>query len=156
MTNTLVTIASHPANLFLIVLDNGIYEVTGGQPTAFGVISPTDIADQHGVSVEDLLAGEFLFHFGGFLDERLRAHDFAVGYDAATRWLRNAVTPGGPLDCAGGAEGWLTVVEQRQPAWSLPAPVAAGSTRWQAVGLGLRAALLAGRDLVAWRPWRRH
>jgi sulfopyruvate decarboxylase subunit beta len=30
----LVTIANHPANLFLIVLDNGIYEVTGGQPHA--------------------------------------------------------------------------------------------------------------------------
>ena len=30
----LVTIAGHPADLFLLVLDNGIYEVTGGQPTA--------------------------------------------------------------------------------------------------------------------------
>jgi thiamine pyrophosphate-dependent acetolactate synthase large subunit-like protein len=31
---TLVTIGSHPANLFVVVLDNGIYEITGGQPTA--------------------------------------------------------------------------------------------------------------------------
>jgi len=30
---SLVTIASHPANLFLLVIDNGHYEVTGGQPT---------------------------------------------------------------------------------------------------------------------------
>jgi thiamine pyrophosphate-dependent acetolactate synthase large subunit-like protein len=30
----LVTIANHPANLFLIIIDNGLYEVTGGQPTA--------------------------------------------------------------------------------------------------------------------------
>jgi thiamine pyrophosphate-dependent acetolactate synthase large subunit-like protein len=30
----LVTLANHPANLYLIVMDNGIYEVTGGQPTA--------------------------------------------------------------------------------------------------------------------------
>ncbi len=30
----LVTIASHPADLFLIVMDNGVYEVTGGQPHA--------------------------------------------------------------------------------------------------------------------------
>ena len=29
----LVTIASYPANLFLLVIDNGIYEVTGGQKT---------------------------------------------------------------------------------------------------------------------------
>jgi thiamine pyrophosphate-dependent acetolactate synthase large subunit-like protein len=28
----LVTIAAYPANLFVLVLDNGLYEVTGGQP----------------------------------------------------------------------------------------------------------------------------
>jgi thiamine pyrophosphate-dependent acetolactate synthase large subunit-like protein len=28
----LVTLASHPADLFLVVVDNGVYEVTGGQP----------------------------------------------------------------------------------------------------------------------------
>jgi thiamine pyrophosphate-dependent acetolactate synthase large subunit-like protein len=31
---SLVTLANHPANVYLIILDNGIYEVTGGQPTA--------------------------------------------------------------------------------------------------------------------------
>jgi thiamine pyrophosphate-dependent acetolactate synthase large subunit-like protein len=30
----LVTIANHPANLYLLILDNGLYEVTGGQATA--------------------------------------------------------------------------------------------------------------------------
>jgi thiamine pyrophosphate-dependent acetolactate synthase large subunit-like protein len=30
----LVTIANYPANLFLLIIDNGLYEVTGGQPTA--------------------------------------------------------------------------------------------------------------------------
>jgi thiamine pyrophosphate-dependent acetolactate synthase large subunit-like protein len=30
----LVTLANHPADLFLIVMDNGVYEVTGGQPIA--------------------------------------------------------------------------------------------------------------------------
>jgi sulfopyruvate decarboxylase subunit beta len=29
----LVTIANHPANLYLLIIDNGLYEVTGGQPT---------------------------------------------------------------------------------------------------------------------------
>jgi len=28
----LVTLAHHPADLYLIVMDNGVYEVTGGQP----------------------------------------------------------------------------------------------------------------------------
>jgi sulfopyruvate decarboxylase subunit beta len=31
---SLVTLASQPANVYLLILDNGIYEVTGGQPTA--------------------------------------------------------------------------------------------------------------------------
>lgn len=30
---SLVTLAQYPSNIFLIVLDNGLYEVTGGQPT---------------------------------------------------------------------------------------------------------------------------
>lgn len=29
-----VTLANHPANIFLVVVDNELYEVTGGQPTA--------------------------------------------------------------------------------------------------------------------------
>jgi sulfopyruvate decarboxylase subunit beta len=31
---SLVTLANHPADVYLIILENGIYEVTGGQPTA--------------------------------------------------------------------------------------------------------------------------
>jgi thiamine pyrophosphate-dependent acetolactate synthase large subunit-like protein len=31
---SLVTLANHPANVYVLVLDNGMYEVTGGQPTA--------------------------------------------------------------------------------------------------------------------------
>jgi sulfopyruvate decarboxylase subunit beta len=30
----LVTLANHPADVYLLILDNGLYEVTGGQPTA--------------------------------------------------------------------------------------------------------------------------
>ena len=31
---SLVTLANHPALLYLLILDNALYEVTGGQPTA--------------------------------------------------------------------------------------------------------------------------
>jgi thiamine pyrophosphate-dependent acetolactate synthase large subunit-like protein len=31
---SLVTLAAHPADVYLIVMDNALYEVTGGQPTA--------------------------------------------------------------------------------------------------------------------------
>src|SRR5438309_8976268 len=30
---SLVTLANHPANVFLVIIDNGLYEVTGGQRT---------------------------------------------------------------------------------------------------------------------------
>jgi sulfopyruvate decarboxylase subunit beta len=30
----LVTLANHPANVYLVIMDNRMYEVTGGQPTA--------------------------------------------------------------------------------------------------------------------------
>jgi thiamine pyrophosphate-dependent acetolactate synthase large subunit-like protein len=31
---SLVTLANRPADIFLLIMDNGMYEVTGGQPTA--------------------------------------------------------------------------------------------------------------------------
>jgi sulfopyruvate decarboxylase subunit beta len=31
---TLVTLANQPADVYLLIVDNGLYEVTGGQPTA--------------------------------------------------------------------------------------------------------------------------
>jgi sulfopyruvate decarboxylase subunit beta len=31
---SLVTLANQPSNLYLLIIDNGLYEVTGGQPTA--------------------------------------------------------------------------------------------------------------------------
>jgi thiamine pyrophosphate-dependent acetolactate synthase large subunit-like protein len=31
---SLVTLANHPANVFIVIMDNGLYEVTGGQATA--------------------------------------------------------------------------------------------------------------------------
>ena len=31
---SLVTLAHHPADVYVLILDNGLYEVTGGQPTA--------------------------------------------------------------------------------------------------------------------------
>src|SRR5262245_65140842 len=41
----LVTLAAHPANVFLVVIDNGVYEVTGGQP-----IPGTDHTDFAGLA----------------------------------------------------------------------------------------------------------
>jgi predicted acylesterase/phospholipase RssA len=49
-------------------------------PISLEVVSPSHLANRKGVKVEDLLAGEFLAHFGGFLDVRFRISDFWLGY----------------------------------------------------------------------------
>jgi hypothetical protein len=38
--------------------------------------------------VSHMLAGEFLFHFGGFLAQRLRQSDFDLGYRSTLEWLK--------------------------------------------------------------------
>jgi predicted acylesterase/phospholipase RssA len=38
-------------------------------------------------TVADLLAGEFLRHFGGFVEEKLRSSDFALGYRSMREWM---------------------------------------------------------------------
>lgn len=48
---SLVTIANQPAALYLVVIDNGLYEVTGGQPTAgSGRVDFTAMAKAAGIS----------------------------------------------------------------------------------------------------------
>jgi predicted acylesterase/phospholipase RssA len=56
---------------------------------AVAVVSPLllpEIVDGSTVA-HDLLAGEFLGHFGGLMDERLRENDFALGYRSMIGWL---------------------------------------------------------------------
>jgi predicted acylesterase/phospholipase RssA len=61
------------------------------QPVKVEVISPLIMA-QPGQHVEDLLAGEFLAHFGGFVDVDLRWSDFALGYDSMLKWMEQGWT----------------------------------------------------------------
>src|SRR5262249_50600971 len=47
---SLVTLASHPANVYLLIFDNGQYEVTGGQPTVgSGGIDSAGLARSAGI-----------------------------------------------------------------------------------------------------------
>jgi len=61
--------------------------LSGKEPARIEVVSPLLLPEAKSRPVEDLLAGEFLLHFGGFLDERLRWHDFALGYRSVQAWL---------------------------------------------------------------------
>ncbi|HZE17924.1 MAG TPA: hypothetical protein VE197_20755, partial [Mycobacterium sp.] len=63
--------------------------IGGKRPARIDVISPLllrDVADgSH--SVEQLLSGELLDHFGCFYDEALRRSDFDLGFVSTTQWL---------------------------------------------------------------------
>lgn len=62
--------------------------LSGKHPARIEVVSPHLLPEAKGSRVEDLLGGEFLMHFGGFLDERLRWNDFELGYRSAQIWLQ--------------------------------------------------------------------
>jgi hypothetical protein len=75
----------------------------GKRPVAVEVVSPITLPEAHQPipetgrlpTAESLLAGEFLFHFGGFLDERLRLSDFGLGYRSMRAWLDGGLVRNG-------------------------------------------------------------
>jgi predicted acylesterase/phospholipase RssA len=109
----------------------------GKEPARIEVVSPLLLPEAKGRPVEDLLAGEFLFHFGGFLDERLRWSDFSLGYRSMQTWLE-------------GLEGFGLTAEDAKIA---QAAVAAGYRAEWNTGWGTkRLKSLPWRDrLAVWR-----
>jgi predicted acylesterase/phospholipase RssA len=132
------------------VLDE-ITALGGKTPARVSVISPAALAKDEGVSVEELLAGEFLFHFGGFVDEPLRQHDFAVGYESAVRWLRTGGLAGTELE-PGNLKKIIDVVADAQP--DRPPVVVDTRARLRILRLGARIARIVARDVRRWKPWR--
>jgi len=59
----------------------------GKRPSSVEVISPLVLAESETTPVQDMLAGDFLLHFGGFMDEALRRSDFDLGYQSTLTWL---------------------------------------------------------------------
>lgn len=69
-------------------IDLALGEATGfrsKQAVEVDVVSPLILGRPE--PVDELLAGDFLFAFGGFLDIRLRKSDFGLGYDSMRKWL---------------------------------------------------------------------
>jgi Patatin-like phospholipase len=62
--------------------------VAGKERIALEVVSPLVLPEAATAAVSQMLAGEFLFHFGGFLTEALRRSDFDLGYRSTLEWLR--------------------------------------------------------------------
>jgi len=87
----------------------------GKHPARIEVVSPHLLPEAKGSRVEDLLAGEFLMHFGGFLDERLRWSDFELGYRSVQEWLKSLEELGlEPTDAALARE---EVAQRYEPRW---------------------------------------
>ncbi len=62
--------------------------VAGKERIALEVVSPLSLPESSTTAVSQMLAGEFLFHFGGFLAEGLRQSDFDLGYRSTVEWMR--------------------------------------------------------------------
>jgi predicted acylesterase/phospholipase RssA len=102
-------------------------------PVAVDVISPLLLADRDDVdSVGDLLAGEMMGDFGGFLQADLRRSDFALGYESVLAWAPDGLAACGLSQAA--VEGAVAAARDSKP------------EDWQEVRQGE----MSGRDL----PWR--
>jgi predicted acylesterase/phospholipase RssA len=90
--------------------------VGGKTETAVEIISPLLLPEARTMSVERMLSGEFLMHFGGFFDERLRQADFDLGYLSTLSWLAQGGLAGdGRLDAASAAAALRAATEAYQP-----------------------------------------
>src|SRR5206468_8535302 len=83
----LVTVANHPVDLFLIVMDNGVYEVTGGQtfPGA-GRIDFAGLAQAAGL--------RRVYHCQTGEEWRATAGEALSGPGPVLIWLKVAARPG--------------------------------------------------------------
>ncbi len=70
--------------------------LSGKRPATVEIVSPA--LDPSGADSEDLLAGEKLGHFFGFLDVDFRRSDFALGYAHMRTWLATALPTYGFTD----------------------------------------------------------
>jgi hypothetical protein len=70
-------------------------------------------------AVAQMLAGEFLFHFGGFLAKGLRQSDFDLGYRSTVEWLRGGGlrAHGLPEDAADDALGRAEAAYRPRQDW---------------------------------------
>jgi hypothetical protein len=64
--------------------------LAGRDPVRVEIVSPA-LGAGPDESPSTLLAGAFLFHFGGFFDIDYRRSDFALGYRNMTYWLKNCL-----------------------------------------------------------------
>jgi predicted acylesterase/phospholipase RssA len=102
-----------PARRMLRRAVEEIAGLVGKEQVAVDLISPRLLTDETGEDVPELLAGEFLGDFGGFLREELRMSDFVLGYQTGLVWIRRAIAEADFDDETAGA--LLGELESRRP-----------------------------------------
>ncbi len=129
-----------PTSTVLGPLLRRVAGVSGKQQTAVEVISPLLLPEATTHGVEQLLAGEVLFHFGGFLDRDARVSDFDLGYRSALRWLERGGLAHHGLDSVDNSTALQAVRARYQP----PTP----AQSWQTCGSRTVADLLGRHPLA--------
>ena len=81
-------VADKPATEILRDVVAQIAGIAGKERIALEVVSPLVLPEAETIPIAQMLAGEFLFHFGGFLSRDLRLSDFDLGYRSTLEWLR--------------------------------------------------------------------
>ncbi|HMF82697.1 MAG TPA: patatin-like phospholipase family protein [Acidimicrobiia bacterium] len=81
-------IADKPTTELLRDVVAEIAGIAGKERIMLEVVSPLLLPEAKATPVVQMLAGEFLFHFGGFLSRELRTSDFDLGYRSTLEWLR--------------------------------------------------------------------
>ena len=71
--------------------------LTNKEPVAIEMISPLLLADEE-TGVSDLLTGNFVGAFGGFLNRSVRAADFGLGWRCVEAWLSTGLERYGVAD----------------------------------------------------------
>jgi hypothetical protein len=145
-----------------------VADVAGKHRLGVETITPPEpgvpAAQQDGGSAPgQALAGAGLFRLAGFLDQRFRQHDFAVGYESTRQWLLDGGLTRHGLPAERSAV-MLAAVEANRPATvQLSGNGLTLRARLEAVRLLARACLIAlydvragprGADIVGRRPKR--
>ena len=126
----------------------------GKQRVAVEIVSPMLLHEvRDGTkTVEEVLAGDLVGHFGGFLDERYRYNDFAAGYRTMRTWLDEGGLARRGLDEQLSSAAAAAARGRYEDSWDTQT----GGTTWdglplrqklQLVRLALRAALIVVQDV---------
>jgi predicted acylesterase/phospholipase RssA len=130
-----------------------VADLDGQSPIDVDIISPLRLADGTDDGVTDLLAGDFIGAFGGFLSRDLRRNDFALGWAATEGWAEQ-----GLFDHGVGRDGTDRVMarlaDRRTDEWGAARVAGDGigqldrHGRWQLALLALQTGrVLVGRAL---------